>query len=163
MSRTALNDCFAHDRRRLPAGEALSLLEQRVRPVVGRETVPVGAACGRFLAETVISPRNVPGFDNVAVDGFAFAHADLSPDGPSRLRLLQGRAAAGHPHRGRLPQGSALRVLTGAPLPEGADTVLMQEDVSCQEDTVLIPPGARRGRRCSSRGCGCDRRTSALP
>ena len=145
MSRTTLDDCFAHDRQRLPAGEALSLLQQRVRPVVPSETVPVGAAHGRFLAEAVVSPCDVPGFHNVAVDGFAFAHADLVPDGPSRLRLLEGRAAAGHPHRGCLPRGCALRVLTGAPLPEGADTVLMQEDVACEENALLIPPGARRG------------------
>lgn len=145
MSRPALDDCFAHDPRRLPAGEALALLKERIRPVVRAETVPLAAAHGRFLAEDVVSSRDVPGFDNVAVDGLAFAHADLQPDGPSRLRLLEGRAAAGHPHLGRLPRGCALRVLTGAPLPEGADTVLMQEDVPCEGDAVLIPPGARRG------------------
>jgi molybdopterin molybdotransferase len=145
MSSTALDDCFAHDRKRLPAGDALGLLKERVRPVVASETVPLAAAHGRYLAEAVVSPRDVPGFDNVAVDGFAFAHADLTADGPSRLHLLDGRAAAGHPHLGRLPRGFALRVLTGAPLPEGADTVLMQEDVELEEGVLVLPAGVRRG------------------
>ncbi len=76
------------------------MLERRVRPVVGDRAVPLAAAHGRILAETVVSERDVPGFDNVAVDGFAFAHGDLAPDRPTRLRLLEGRAAAGHPFDG---------------------------------------------------------------
>ena len=140
-----LDDCFAHDRKRLPAGEALALLEQRIRPVVGAETVPLTAAHGRILAETVIAERDVPGFDNVAVDGFAFAHDALAPDRPTRLVLLEGRAAAGHPLAGRLPAGAAVRVLTGAAMPAGADTVLMQEDAALEEGAVVIPPGIRPG------------------
>jgi molybdopterin molybdotransferase len=140
-----LDDCFAHDPKRMPAGEALALLEQRIRPVVGEETVPLAKAHGRILAETLVSERDVPGFDNVAVDGFAFAHGDLAPDRPTRLRLLEGRAAAGHPFAGPLPQGTALRVLTGAPLPAGADTALMQEDAELVDGAVIIPPGVRRG------------------
>jgi len=145
MSGPPLDDCFAHDPKRMPAGEALALLRQRVRPVVGEETVPLTEAHGRILAETVISERDVPAFDNVAVDGFAFAHGDLCPERPTRLRLLEGRAAAGHPFPGRLPEGAALRVLTGAPLPAGADTVLMQEDAELAGEAVVIPPGVRRG------------------
>ncbi len=145
MARRALDDCFAHDPKRMPAGEALALLRERVRPVVGRETVPLARAHGRILAETVVSQRDNPGFDNVAVDGFAFAHGDLDPSGETRLRLAHGRAAAGHPYEGPLPPKSALRVLTGAPMPQGADTALMQEDVRIEGDAVLIPPGVKRG------------------
>src|SRR5690606_39697479 len=90
---------------------ALDLLKSRIRPVVGRESVPLAAAHGRILAEEVVSPRDVPGFDNAAVDGFAFAHADLAAKGPTRLVLMPGRAAAGHPFTGRLVPGAALRVL----------------------------------------------------
>jgi molybdopterin molybdotransferase len=140
-----LDDCFAHDRERLPAGEALALLKQRVRPVVGAETVPLARAHGRILAETVIAERSVPSFDNVAVDGFAFAHRDLAQDRPTRLRLLDGRAAAGHPFHARLPRGTALRVLTGAAMPDGADTVLMQEDAALDPGAVVIPPGVKPG------------------
>ena len=140
-----LDDCFAHDRKRLPAGEALALLEQRVRPVVATESVPLAAAHGRILAETVIAGRDVPGFDNVAVDGFAFAHRDLAEGRPTALRLLEQRASAGHPFEGRLPAKTALRVLTGAALPAGADTVLMQEDAALEAGTVIVPPGIRPG------------------
>jgi molybdopterin molybdotransferase len=145
MTRPLHDDCFAHDPRRMPAAEALALLRARIRLVVGHESVPLARAHGRILAEAVVSLRDNPGFDNTAVDGFAFAHADLAPDGPTRLRLAPGRAAAGHPWGGPLPRGHALRVLTGAPLPAGADTALMQEDVEQAGDQVVIPPGVRRG------------------
>jgi molybdopterin molybdotransferase len=144
-TRRLRDDCFAHERKRMPAGDALSLLRQRMRPVVSTETAPLDAAHGRFLAETVRSGRDAPGFDNVAVDGYAFAHADLTPEAPTRLRLVPGRAAAGHPHEPALPPGHALRVLTGAPVPAGADTVAMQEDVRLERDVLLVPPGLRRG------------------
>jgi len=145
MARALVDDCFAHHPKRLTAGQALELLQARIRPVVERETVALAEAHGRILAEQVVSSRDVPGFDNVAVDGFAFAHADLAADRPTRLALTPGRAAAGHPFAGRLATGTALRVLTGAPMPEGADTALMQEDVELDGDAVVIPPGVKRG------------------
>jgi molybdopterin molybdotransferase len=145
MARALVDDCFAHHPKRLTAAEALELLRTRIRPVVERETVTLGQAHGRILAERVVSSRDVPGFDNVAVDGFAFAHGDLAPDRPTRLALMPGRAAAGHPFAGRLAEGVALRVLTGAPMPEGADTALMQEDIELDGDAVVIPPGVKRG------------------
>jgi molybdopterin molybdotransferase len=145
MARALIDDCFAHHPKRLTAAEALALLQARIRPVVDSEKVALAEAHGRILAEQVVSPRDVPGFDNVAVDGFAFAHADLAADRPTRLALVPGRAAAGHPFAGRLGRGAALRVLTGAPMPEGADTALMQEDVELGGDVVVIPPGVKRG------------------
>jgi molybdopterin molybdotransferase len=145
MARTLIDDCFAHHPERLSAAEALDLLKSRVGPVVAREPVPLVEAHGRILAEPLISPRDVPGFDNVAVDGFAFAHADLAAAGSTRLALIEGRAAAGHPFTGRLPRGAALRVLTGAPMPDGADCALMQEDVELDGDAVVIPPGVKPG------------------
>jgi molybdopterin molybdotransferase len=145
MARAPIDDCFAHHPKRLTAAQALDLLRTRIRPVVGHESVALAAAHGRILAEEVLSPRDVPAFDNVAVDGFAFAHADLAADAPTRLALMPGRAAAGHPFAGRLLPGAALRVLTGAPMPAGADTALMQEDVELRGDGVVIPPGVRRG------------------
>jgi molybdopterin molybdotransferase len=145
MARALIDDCFAHHPKRLTAAQALELLRTRIRPVVGRESVPLAAAHGRILAEKVVSPRDVPASDNVAVDGFAFAHADLAADGPTRLALMSGRAAAGHPFDGRLLPGAALRVLTGAPMPAGADTALMQEDVELHGEAVVVPPGVKRG------------------
>src|SRR5690606_5446581 len=145
MARALIDDCFAHHPKRLTAAQALDLLKSRIRPVVGRESVPLAAAHGRILAEEVVSPRDVPGFDNAAVDGFAFAHADLAAKGPTHLVLMPGRAAAGHPLTGRLAPGAALRVLTGAPMPAGGGTALMQEDVELAGETVVTAPGATRG------------------
>ncbi len=154
-----LDDCFAHDPKRLPAADALRLLRERVAPVVDVEDLPLDAAHGRFLAKAVVSNRDVPSFDNVAVDGYAFAHHSLDPDGPSRLRLVAGRAAAGHPFEGTVPPGHAVRVLTGAALPDGTDTALMQEDVALSDDGhVVIPAGARQGINC--RRAGEDMRRS---
>lgn len=145
MPKPPLDDCFAHDPKRMPAGEALALLKERIRAVVGNETVPLAQAHGRILAKAVVSTRDNPSFDNVAVDGFAFAHADLDPAGPTRLRLARGRAAAGRPYPDRLPPGCAVQVLTGAPMPDGADTALMQEDVEVDGDDVIIPSGVKAG------------------
>jgi molybdopterin molybdotransferase len=160
MVRALIDDCFAHDRDRLPAAEALALLRARVNAVVGSETVPLAQAHGRILASPVASERDVPGFDNVAVDGFAFAHDALAPDRPTRLPLMPGRAAAGHPFVERLARGTALRVLTGAPMPDGADSVLMQEDVTVEGDAVVIPAGVRRG--ANRRKAGEDMRRGQI-
>ena len=97
MARPPLDDCFAHDPRRMPAGEALALLKARIRPVVGAETVPLARAHHRILAEAVVSARDNPGFDNVAVDGFAFAHRDLAPDRPTPRGWCASPATRGSP------------------------------------------------------------------
>lgn len=151
MRATPTDDGVKHPPRRMPASEALSVLKGRVRPVTGTETVPVAAATGRLLAEAITSTRDAPGFDNVAVDGYAFAHRSLG-DGPTRLALLEGRAAAGHPHPGEVPAGAALRVLTGAPLPAGTDTAVMQEDVRIEGDTLLLATGPHPGANCRRQG-----------
>ncbi len=147
-----LDDCFAHDPKRMPAREALDLLRARISAVVGRETVPLDRAYGRFLAEELIADRNVPAFTNVAIDGYAFAHQSLEADGPTRLRLQAGRSAAGQPFQEVIDQGRALRVLTGGALPDGADTALMQEDVTIDGDDLLIPAGVKRGANCRLAG-----------
>ncbi len=149
-----LDDCFAHDPKRMPAAEALSLLQSRVAVLVDQETVSLNDAFGRILAEDVTSTRYVPSFDNVAVDGFAFAHANLASDGdePTSLVLTEGRSAAGHPFEGVVEKGHAVRVLTGGALPEGTDTALMQEDVTIDGGRVLIPGGVKHGANCRLAG-----------
>ena len=144
MSRA--DDCFAHPGERLSVRAALDLLRERVQPVTGAERVQLAEAAGRVLAEPVVSPRDVPAFDNVAVDGYAFAWADGMAERATRLPLWPGRAAAGHPFAATLPARHALRVLTGAPLPAGSDTVALQEAVAREDDHVLIPAGLK-GRR----------------
>jgi molybdopterin molybdotransferase len=144
MTRLA-SDCFAFGGKRLPVRAALDLLEARTAPVVPTESLPLARVAGRCLAEDLVSPRDVPAFDNTAVDGYAFAHADGMREAGARLTLVPGRAAAGHPFMGTLPPGTALRVLTGAVMPAGADTVALQEAVEVTGDAVVVPAGLKRG------------------
>jgi molybdopterin molybdotransferase len=117
---------------------ALERLRSRVRPVVEPEEVALVEAAGRILAAPLVSPRAVPAFDNAAVDGYAFAAAAQTTDGPTRLLLARGRAAAGHPARSPVPPGHALQVLTGAVMPPGTDTVAMNEEVQASADAVVL-------------------------
>lgn len=140
------DDCFA-----LPAGvnwtpvnEALDLLKNRLRPVVGRETVPLADALGRVLAEAAHARRSSPPQANSAVDGYGFAHAALG-DGDQVVPLAEGRAAAGAPFAGTVPSGHAVRILTGAALPDGVDTVILQEDVTIGDGEIAFRSGIRRG------------------
>jgi molybdopterin molybdotransferase len=138
------DDCFAFGGKLMTTAEALAVLRQRVGAVVKPETVPLAGAAGRILAAPVVAARDQPPHDNAAVDGYALRHADLSPDGDSRLQIA-GRAAAGHPLTGALATGRAARIFTGAAMPEGADTVVMQEDVRLDGGVAIVPPGLRAG------------------
>ncbi len=124
--------------------EALALLEERTGLVAGIERVPLATALGRILAEDLIAPFPVPAHANSAVDGYAVRFEELLPDGPTTL-VVVGRAAAGHPERRVLRSGEAIRIFTGAVMPEGADTVLMQEDCRVEGDRVTIPAGIKPG------------------
>lgn len=150
------DDCFAFGGELMPTGRALEILEARLAPVTGTESVALAAAPGRVLAEDVAAPVDVPAHDNAAVDGVAVYFDDLDPAGETRLPLA-GRIAAGHP-LGRAPRrGEAYRIFTGAPMPadaEGAgpDTVLMQEDCAFEGEEVVVPPGIKRGANRRRRG-----------
>ncbi len=138
------DDCFAFGGALLPIEAARSLILERVSVVAGVETIALAQADGRTLAEPVTAPFNVPGFTNSAVDGYAVRFDDLAVDAETQL-VRVGRIAAGHASTDRLAAGSAARIFTGAVMPDGADTVIMQED--CREDgaAVLIRPGIKRG------------------
>ncbi|QFT61726.1 gephyrin-like molybdotransferase Glp [Roseivivax sp. THAF30] len=140
------NDCFA-----LPAGvdwtpvdTALALLRERLHPVTGTTKSGLFEAEGRILAEDVIARRANPPHPNTAVDGYGFAAASVGA-GDVVLPLVQGRAAAGAPFEGPVPRGSALRVLTGADLPEGVDTVVLDEDCSVGDGRVAFRGGVKPG------------------
>ena len=138
------DDCFAFGGELMPIGEALRIIEERVAAVAERESVALRAARGRILAEAVVAPRDVPPHDNSAVDGYAVRFADLVPGGETVLPVI-GRAAAGHPLGASPSPGAAVRIFTGAAMPEGLDTVLMQEDCVAESDRVRLPPGIRKG------------------
>ncbi|WP_088343610.1 MULTISPECIES: gephyrin-like molybdotransferase Glp [Rhodomicrobium] len=148
MNAKLLDDCFLHDKDRLLHAEALAILKERLRPVVGTEMVALADAAGRIAAAPVIAPRPIPAHNNAAVDGYAFAFADYDAVSGSRLKI-GGRAAAGHALRDALKPHEAARIFTGATMPEGADTVIMQEDVTLTEAgadrLVDLPPGMKSG------------------
>ncbi|MFE0753506.1 gephyrin-like molybdotransferase Glp [Inquilinus sp. NPDC058860] len=143
MARLA-DDCFALGDRLLSVEEAVTEFRSRLAVVAEAETVPLAAAQDRFLAGDLVADRSVPPHANAAVDGYAFHFDDLSPDVPTTLPVA-GRAAAGHPLGRPGRQGEAIRIFTGAPLPDGPDTVVMQEDCTVAGDRVTLPPGLRRG------------------
>lgn len=138
------------------AGERVAAL---VAPVGGTETVPLAAADGRVLADTVLAPLDLPPFANSAVDGYAVHSGDLASSGTTRLPL-GGRVAAGADAAGFAARGRAIRVFTGAPMPPGADTVFMQEDVTLEEGAVLLPAGLAPG--ANARPAGEDIARGAL-
>ncbi|RMD65238.1 MAG: molybdopterin molybdenumtransferase MoeA, partial [Alphaproteobacteria bacterium] len=152
------NDCFAHGGRLMRVDEALELIARRIDCVTDVEEVPVVAALGRVLAEDVIAPHDVPPHDNSAVDGYAVFFDDLDPGGETVLPVT-GRAAAGHPLGRPVHRGEAIRIFTGAPMPEGPDTVMMQEDCRLEGDRVVLRPGLKRG--ANRRRRGEDVRTGA--
>jgi molybdopterin molybdotransferase len=139
------NDCFA-----LPAGvnwtpvdQALALLRERLKPVTGQETVDLAQAQGRVLAVDVTAKRANPPLPNSAVDGYGFAGAIA--EGSHILPLAEGRAAAGIAFAGTVPPGHAIRVLTGAALPAGVDTVILEEDVTLGDGEIAFRGPLRKG------------------
>ncbi len=145
------DDCFAFGGELMSAGAALALLKANLAPLPAVERVKLAQSAGRILAGPLVATRDVPPADNVAVDGYAVCFADLRPDGDSVLPIT-GRAAAGHPLRETAAKGGAIRVFTGALLPPGTDTVLMQEDCKVANGAVTIPAGIERGANRRSAG-----------
>ncbi|MCY1708702.1 molybdenum cofactor guanylyltransferase MobA [Pannonibacter sp. SL95] len=146
-----INDCLRPDPFRLNHEAAEARILARALPEPARVTVPLGKAHGRVLAEVVTAPRNVPPADTAAVDGYAFRHADL--DAAGGLFALEARIAAGHPGSAPLSPWAAARIFTGAVMPDGADTVAMQED--CE---TLAEPDGRKVRVPLSLPRGSNRR-----
>jgi molybdopterin molybdotransferase len=138
------DDCFAFSGPLLRLDDMERLIGERVVPVAGSERVALSAARSRVTASDVIAPADLPPFDNSAVDGYAVRHADLKPDGDSRLAIA-GRLTAGARAAPAIKPGEAVRIFTGAAMPEGADTVFMQEDVTVEGGRVILPPGLKRG------------------
>ena len=121
--------------------------------VLGVETVPLEEALGRVLAEAVTATRDQPPFTASAMDGYALRSIDT----PGRLQLI-GESAAGRGFAGRCEPGTAIRISTGAPLPDGADTIVIQEDASREGDGVTVPaasPGAHIRRQGWDFTSGC--------
>ena len=154
------DDCFAFGGPLMTVAAAWELLSKRLKPVVASERVKLARAHGRVLAEDLAARADIPPHDNTAVDGYAVYFDDLKPDGETRLPVAQGRAAAGHPFVGTARRGQAVRVFTGAVMPAGPDTVMMQEDCTVENGAVVIRPGIKRG--ANRRRAGEDVRKGAV-
>ncbi len=142
-ARRLIDDCFLHDKDRLRHDDVLALLRARVSRVVDSEAVGLGDAAGRVLAAPVAAPRDVPAFTNAAVDGYAFAASSLGA-GETALQV-SARIQAGAADTGHLGRGQAARIFTGAPMPQGADTCIMQEDAQVDGTTLTVPAGVKPG------------------
>ena len=158
------NDCFAMPQgvAWIPVETALARLRAGLKPLTGVETVAVGEGLLRVLAADAVARRSSPPAANAAVDGFGFAQAATGA-GPQHLPLLPGRAAAGQPYDGAVPPGAALRILTGAILPEGVDTVVLEEDTVADGATLAFAGPLRRGANTRRAGEDVDAGAVALP
>ena len=127
-----------YDPQALHADQVNAFLHQLVQPVAGTEEVGIFEALGRVLAQDVISPISVPPHDNSAMDGYAFAGSQLVPGQPLTLRSV-GTALAGKAWTGTVNAGECVKIMTGAIMPAGLDTVVPQEFTRVDGDTVAVP------------------------
>ncbi|OSZ75531.1 gephyrin-like molybdotransferase Glp [Hydrogenophaga sp. IBVHS1] len=129
-----------YDPKSLSAASVIDFLSRLVEPVTQIEDIGVFDALGRVLAEDVISPISVPPHDNSAMDGFALAGSQLRAGQPLRLRVA-GTAFAGKAWSGELGDGDCVKIMTGAIMPEGLDTVVPLEFVRVDGEHIEMPPG----------------------
>ncbi len=141
------NNCFA-----MPPGvawtpvdEAVKQIKSGLHPVVEEEIIPLDLASGRATSKPIKANRNNPPLANSAVDGFGFSHDSLPDEEVIEMPLQSGVSAAGKPFDGAVQGGYALRILTGAILPEGIDTVVLEEDTVITDTTVAFRKGLRKG------------------
>jgi molybdopterin molybdotransferase len=156
------DDCFAFGGALMAVEEAQALILERIPPATGEESVPLAEARGRVLAAPLMAALPLPPFFNAAVDGWAFRHADLIPGAETALTEV-GRIAAGQAAPRALAPGEAMRVFTGAPMPPGADTAVMQEDVRRDGAAIFIPPGLKPGANARPAGEDITKGALALP
>src|SRR6202795_585480 len=138
------DDCFAFGGPMMSVDEAGGIIAARVAKVADVETVGLADADGRVLARDMAAPLPLPPFTNSAVDGYAVSSRDL-PQGQAQAFAVSGRVQAGGSAQAPVKPGEAMRIFTGAPMPEGADTVFMQEDVRVDGGKVVLPAGLKPG------------------
>jgi len=159
---TPVRECGgAHAARALTVEEALRRIEAAVQPVSGIEKLALRSALGRILAEDIPSPIDVPAHTNSAVDGYALINADL-PAGETTKRRVIGTSWAGRPFDRRVQAGECVRIMTGAVLPTGANTVVMQEQVQIEGDTMRTAAKLQTGENVRAAGEDLARGQRAL-
>jgi len=130
-----------YDPNSMPVDKARAFIRTIVEPIAGFERLAIRSALGRVLAEDIVSPIFVPAHDNSAMDGYAVRFADLNLDADTPLDIV-GTAMAGKPFAGKLDKGSCVRIMTGAVIPDGADTIIMQEHARAENKIAIIGSGS---------------------
>ena len=148
-----------YDPNSMPVDKAREFIGKVLSPITTSERLHIRAALGRVIAEDIVSPLDVPGHDNSAMDGWAYRHADL---GAGDMTLMQrvGTSYAGKPYLAAVDKGECVRIFTGAVMPAGCDTVAMQERVTEDAAGVHIPGDLKPGQNRRFRGE--DLKTGAL-
>ncbi|MGE0357668.1 MAG: gephyrin-like molybdotransferase Glp [Burkholderiales bacterium] len=150
-----------YDPNSMPVDKARAFIHRFLEPVSATLRVPVRAALGRVLAEDVISPVDVPAHRNSAMDGWAMRGADLAGQAQATLEEI-GASFAGRPFAGRVGPGQCVRIMTGGVVPEGADTVVMQERARADGKRVTFAAGQRTGQNVREAGEDLRRGMAAL-
>ncbi|MDX1401910.1 MAG: molybdopterin molybdotransferase MoeA [Kiloniellales bacterium] len=138
------DDCFAHGGELMATRDALDLLSERLDRVTETEQIQTGKALGRVLSADVVARTSMPPHDNAAVDGYAVRFTDLNGEGETSLPVAA-RIAAGQAVPQDITGKCALRIFTGAIVPDGFDTIFMQEDVRLDGGRVILPTGIKSG------------------
>ena len=133
-----------YDPNSMPVAQARKYIREFLEPVTTVEVLPIRNTLGRVLAEDILSPCNVPNHDNSAMDGYAFNADDLNSNGETSLNII-GTAFAGKAFDGRIGKGQCVRIMTGAVMPQGADTVVVQERVQADGEHIRFTDGPKRG------------------
>ena len=152
-ARGALNLSRAddYDPNSMPVDKAREVIARFLTPVIATERVHVRASLGRVLAADVISPLDVPSHDNSAMDGYAVRFDDLKADGEVTLRVT-GTAFAGTPFSGAVKPGECVRIMTGGVVPQGADTIVMQEHVKAGDGRITVGGGHKKNQHLRRAG-----------
>ena len=132
-----------YDPNAMPVEQARELIRQFLTPLTEQESVKLSAALQRTLSSDVLSPMNVPPHDYSAMDGYAVRFADRE-SAAGKFKMI-GSAYAGHAFEGAVLAGECVRIMTGALIPQGCDSVVMQEQVTVEGNSIAIPGGLRRG------------------
>ena len=140
-----------YDPNSMPVDKARDFINKVLTPITTHERLNIRAALDRVLAEDIVSPLDVPGHDNSAMDGWAYRHADLT-DGKVCVMRRIGTSYAGKPYLGSVGERECIRIFTGAVMPEGCDTVAMQERVTEDDAGVHIPADLKAGQNRRFRG-----------
>ena len=145
------NDCFKHSEKRISLEKAVSILEKRIKCIKKTQKIKLDQALGRILSKDIISKINVPPFNNSAVDGYAFKNSDLNKKSKTTLKLA-GRITAGQNFNKKIKKDEIARIFTGAKVPEGTDTVVMQEDCNVNNDEIILKARIFKGANIRKKG-----------